>query len=329
MAICQGCGSEIIGRDRFCRKCGAPVPTSVADLVDTRHLNPNAPPHATSTAGSHEFTAPFYAPPATYPQGGNVSPIYQTGSLKKKSGTWKIILLVGILMLSIFVATGIVISMQGRRNRQNISAEPPRRSFPNAVRNGLGMEIGNLSEQEFPGVSGVFIDSLTSDESPAAKASIQAGDVLMALKDQTVQNVRDLAQLLRPLTGTVVPAKILRDGKTLILPITVADPDFAPPLPEPRDRDQGLLGVDDVGSRRYILTAQKWGVTIQSPSSNGPADLAGLQRGDIITEFNGYPVRTHNEFLRRIHATKPRIKVLVKFYRDNTEQTAEVLMGHR
>src|ERR1041385_1104523 len=114
MGICQGCGSGIIVRDRFCRRCGAPVPTSVADLVDTRHLASNAPSHTAGAPGSHEFTAQFYAPPAAYQPGVNVAPAYQTGSLKKKSGTWKIILLVGILMLSIFVATGIVISMQGR-----------------------------------------------------------------------------------------------------------------------------------------------------------------------------------------------------------------------
>src|SRR5438552_18338373 len=98
MAICQGCGSEIIGRDRFCRKCGAPVPASVADLVDTRHLNPNAPPHAGGAPGSQEFTAQFYVPPAAYQPGVNVAPAYQTGSLKKKSVTLKIILLSIVFM---------------------------------------------------------------------------------------------------------------------------------------------------------------------------------------------------------------------------------------
>src|SRR6266545_493066 len=190
MAICQGCGSEIIGRDRFCRKCGAPVPTSVADLVDTRHLASNAPPHATGAPGSHEFTAQFYAPPAAYQSG--VAPAYQTGSLKKKSGTWKIILLVMVLMCAIFAATGIVISTQGRRNRRNnngAAAEMARtRSFQDAFRNALGVELSELSKSEFTEVDGAFVNKLTTDEGPAGLAKIEAGDVILELNGQAVKN---------------------------------------------------------------------------------------------------------------------------------------------
>ena len=57
--------------------------------------------------------------------------------------------------------------------------------------------------------------------------------------------------------------------------------------------------------------------------------IANLQAGDVITEFNGLPTRTSNEFNRRLRAVKPRSKVPLKFYRGNTEQTVEVVLGHR
>lgn len=41
MMTCQACGVEIIGRDRFCRNCGAPPAHSIGDLVDTYRLDPN------------------------------------------------------------------------------------------------------------------------------------------------------------------------------------------------------------------------------------------------------------------------------------------------
>ncbi|MGH9755141.1 MAG: PDZ domain-containing protein [Blastocatellia bacterium] len=62
---------------------------------------------------------------------------------------------------------------------------------------------------------------------------------------------------------------------------------------------------------------------------NGPAKLFGLRPGDIITEFNGHPVKTPNEFNRHIRAVKPGSKVVVTFYRGVTEQKIEVIMGHR
>jgi S1-C subfamily serine protease len=54
-----------------------------------------------------------------------------------------------------------------------------------------------------------------------------------------------------------------------------------------------------------------------------------LRAGDVITEFNGYPVKTPNEFNRRIRSVKPRSKVSVTFYRGNSEQKVEVVIGRR
>jgi putative serine protease PepD len=60
-----------------------------------------------------------------------------------------------------------------------------------------------------------------------------------------------------------------------------------------------------------------------------PAKLVGLRPGDIITEFNGHPVKTPNEFNRHIRAVKPGAKVAMTFSRGVTEQKIEVTMGHR
>jgi S1-C subfamily serine protease len=62
---------------------------------------------------------------------------------------------------------------------------------------------------------------------------------------------------------------------------------------------------------------------------NGPAELFGLRPGDVITEFNGHPVKTPNEFNRHIRAEKPGSKIVVTFYRGNTDQKIELILGHR
>jgi S1-C subfamily serine protease len=94
-------------------------------------------------------------------------------------------------------------------------------------------------------------------------------------------------------------------------------------------KDQGYIGVREATRRCCVPNGQKWGVEIKGTNDNSPADLAGLRAGDVITEYNGYPVRTAGEFNRRIRATKPRTKATVTFYRGNTKQTVEMILGYR
>ena len=49
---------------------------------------------------------------------------------------------------------------------------------------------------------------------------------------------------------------------------------------------------------------------------NGPADLAGLKRGDVITDFNGKPVRTAGDLRLRIYEAIPNSIVNVVLLRD-------------
>ena len=95
-----------------------------------------------------------------------------------------------------------------------------------------------------------------------------------------------------------------------------------------RPRDQGFLGAGDVGRRCCVAGTKRWGLEIHRIIDNSPADLAGLQLGDVIAEFDKQIVRTPDELARRIRAVKPRSKVKVKFYRGNSEQTIELIMGH-
>jgi S1-C subfamily serine protease len=73
-----------------------------------------------------------------------------------------------------------------------------------------------------------------------------------------------------------------------------------------------------------------YGVKLGSVSTNQPADIAGLQRGDIIVSFNGNPVRTTTGLGSYIDHAAPgsvvsvgimrggqRIEVPVKMGRDN------------
>ncbi len=335
MTTCRACSAEIVGRDRFCRNCGAPVAVSVEDLTDTYRFNPTASPPANVHT---DPTNPFYAPPpAAYPAAQGA---VQTASLGKRLFQRKFVWVMIILLLAVFFGSGIGIGrmflprwgepVQWQAQGTEEQAEAARRAYEEAVQNALGFKQGSFSDAEFAGVQGIFVNSLMSDDCPAALAMIQAGDLLMELNNQAVRNNTELSQALDALkTGEEVPVKLYRDGETVSSRIKLGDRYFPPLMPKPEPDDQGFLGILDSARRCCLPGTKKWGVEINELHVNGPAELFGLRPGDVITEFDQHPVKTPNEFNRRIRAVKPRSKVSVTFYRGNTEQKVEVIIGHR
>jgi S1-C subfamily serine protease len=345
MAVCRACSSEIIGSDRYCRNCGSLVAPVVAEFDDTRRFNPSAPLPSASP-GSPDPTNPLYAPPsAAYAARQDSAPLSLLIKLLfRKNITWALI----AVMLFTFVALGIGIGRgMNRRRPFNMGGQPAppardgadiapvdpetvRQKYEEAVQNALGFRQGAYSAAEFPVVKGIFINNLMSDDSPAALAKIQAGDLMTALNKQEVRNDNELSQVLDSLkTGDEVPVSVYRDGATIDLRIKIADRAFPPLQMKTELDDQGFLGILDSSRRCCIPGTKKWGVEVKDLHINGPADLFGLRTGDVITEFDGHPVKTPNEFNRHIRATKPGSKIALTLYRGGAEQKIELILGRR
>ncbi len=97
-----------------------------------------------------------------------------------------------------------------------------------------------------------------------------------------------------------------------------------------------IRGVIGVGVRPYGLTkgdAQALGL----PNTNGavlttvapgqPADKAGLQRGDVITEFNGKPVADNEALVAMVVGTKPGTTVPLTVYRARQRKSLNITVG--
>src|SRR5262249_2228202 len=206
MAICRACSSEIIGSDRYCRNCGALVAPVVAEFDDTRRFSPSAPLPA-AAPGTPDPTNPLYAAPyAAYAHPQSSSPLRQTVTLVKALLRQKLIWALIALMLFTFVGLGIGIG-RGIRRRQPVNGGGPaahaqrdgarpsivapaiiRHKYEEAVQNALGFRQGAYSATEFPDHQGIFINNLMRDDSPAALAKIQAGDLMTELNNQAVRN---------------------------------------------------------------------------------------------------------------------------------------------
>ena len=217
MTICQACGTETLDRDRFCRNCGVSVAPSVGDMVDTSRFNAAGVAPATVLEGVREPTNPFYAPPpGAYAAMQGAVPRYHTASFMKNLFRRKFLWLPAAIVLSLFTASGIgfyTAETFRERHPAELSGgqevEDPevlRQRYEEGVQNALGFKQGIMSDGEFPGVRGIFVNSLMSDDSPAALANIEAGDVLMELNGQAVRNDNELSLVLNSLKiGEEVP----------------------------------------------------------------------------------------------------------------------------
>ncbi len=331
MTICRACSSEITGPDRYCRICGVQIAPTVAEFDDTRRFNPTVPPDKTN---------PIYAAPSgTYTAQGSAS-LYRTASLVRtllrRKLIWGLILILFATLIGMGIGIGSAIndgtSPEWRDPAEARTEEDAmsRRYYEEGVQNALGFKQGSYSRGEFPDAQGILVNNLMSDDSPAALAGIQAGDLLTELNGQQVRNDSELAQVMNTLKdGDQVPSKVYRDGATISSRIKIANRSFPPLQPKVDPDDQGFLGILDSSRRCCIPGTKKWGVEVNELHANGPAELFGLRSGDVITEFNGFPVKTPNEFNRRIRAVKPNSKVPLTFYHGNSEQKIDVILGHR
>lgn len=96
------------------------------------------------------------------------------------------------------------------------------------------------------------------------------------------------------------------------------------------------LGISGVSLDAYssyelymyrIQTNVNQGIYIVKVQSNSAASQAGLQSGDIITEFNGEEITTYKDFLTKLYNQKPGDKVTLTVNKDGKTSKVEVTLG--
>jgi serine protease Do len=68
----------------------------------------------------------------------------------------------------------------------------------------------------------------------------------------------------------------------------------------------------------------RMGALVVQVVPGGASAKAGLQPGDVVTEFNGRPVANRDELVKMVVATKPGMSVPVKVLREKQEKTLNV-----
>ena len=105
-------------------------------------------------------------------------------------------------------------------------------------------------------------------------------------------------------------------------------------IPQLRDEGRvtrGWLGVTVQALNKELADSfdldSTHGALVNEVIKDSPADKAGLQRGDIIVEYDGKQVDELNDLPRLVAATPVDETVKVKVYRDGKERTVKVKIG--
>src|SRR5581483_9868700 len=91
---------------------------------------------------------------------------------------------------------------------------------------------------------------------------------------------------------------------------------------------RGRIGVSVIPVPReafedFGLKDRKGALVAQVPAGS-PAAKAGMEPGDVITEYNGRPVTSRDDLVKMVIATKPGTSVPVKVLRNKQEKTLHV-----
>jgi serine protease Do len=222
----------------------------------------------------------------------------------------------------------------------------------------LGVELkevttDDVKNMKLPGEYGARVTEV-EDDSPASKAGLKAGDVIIAFEGERVRSAAELRRMVRETpSGRKVSLEISRDGAKQSVEVTfesreaeaapffnmemprVEVPHMEMPMARPNFEFNMLFGgkprlgisVDDLTPQlaTYFGVSEGKGVLVREVMAGTPAEKAGFKAGDCIVKVGDKAVGSVEELhgaLDKVGEKTEQISVTV--VRDHNEQTLNV-----
>ncbi|MBV8633583.1 MAG: DegQ family serine endoprotease [Burkholderiaceae bacterium] len=160
--------------------------------------------------------------------------------------------------------------------------------------------------------AGGALVSSVEKSSPAAKAGIEAGDVIVGVDGKPIDHSAELSTLISEMApGTAAKLDVIRKGENRSIKVVVGEmPSSGDLAHEDGSTDKGRLGV----LVRPLAPREKEdggnGVVVER--SAGPAARAGIRPGDVILSLNGKPVKDPEQLQQLVQQAGHKAAVLIQ-----------------
>jgi serine protease Do len=152
--------------------------------------------------------------------------------------------------------------------------------------------------------------------SPADRAGLKIGDVVVTVAGKAVRNSGDLRnRVAHTPVGETVEIEYVRDGlRRTARPRLAAHPAHRPAVPAAGGEREEAPSGGRIGIKARPITRLEArelgypdasGLVITKVYEGGSAERAGLDRGEVILEINRTPVNSYDEFGRALEGRKP------------------------
>jgi serine protease Do len=207
------------------------------------------------------------------------------------------------------------------------------------------LDEGLAAQLGLPDTRGALVDAVGPD-TPADKAGIRAGDLIVKFNGRDIQNFNDLRRrVAQAKIGEDLPVDIVRNGKNVSLKVRLVEeqrsgrtllpappsggvvPQAVPPsAPAPGRNALSGVSVTDVTPAlvaRFNLPENVEGVVVESVLPGSAAESV-LQPGDAIEQVNDTAVTSKDDFLAAVAALPPGERVIVLLSRGPARSFAVV-----
>ncbi|MFH2055559.1 MAG: PDZ domain-containing protein [bacterium] len=205
----------------------------------------------------------------------------------------------------------------------------------------LGIYMQNITDElaeafDLSVTNGVLINNVVYG-SPAQKAGIERGDVILAWGDQKIRDTDRLSDLVADSkVGDKVDLLVLRDGKEKDIAVEIAEQQWPHYTINNSDKFltafdgafNGGIGVSiqaltgDLGE--YFGVADGAGALITEVHEDTPAAKAGLKAGDVIVAVDGHKVETPSDVRELLAEHEEGEQAELTVVRERQEQTFAV-----
>jgi len=154
--------------------------------------------------------------------------------------------------------------------------------------------------------------------SPAEKAGIEQGDVVVEFDGKEVTDSKDLPRIVASTPiGKAVTIKLLRNGKALDRQVKVGEMEEKVEVAKaPSHKSLGITVQNLTPEIAKGLGLKKdTGVVVTRVEPGSPAADAGIQAGDVVQEVNRKAVKNVEDFVQKVDKAKGQDNVLLLIQR--------------